>query len=268
MEIMFRGGIRLAGFCREHIPFSYRTLFLTIKSFRLAFMMLALVCVPLLCLDVAAAGTIDDFEDGVINTGVWAIGQGNYAGGTGFGIVSESNGQLVLDCTDDQRYGAGVAAAVLRDAYVGVPVLFSFDLSIEDTSFADTSYIPRISFEVSSLNTADYVTGVGHPKEIVYDVKHDQLATNFAISGVYYFFIDPIAQEARLYDNSDDSLLGSVSYAHFGGDPYIAFNAYTDVDQGMAHTIFKLNEVIEVPEPTTLVLLGMGYFGVMYRHRV
>ncbi len=244
---------------QTHIPI------LAINRYRLA-VMLTLASILALSVDASMAGTIDDFEDGVIDTNVWAIGEGNYAGGVGVGTVSESNGQLILDSYDGERHGAGVASAVLKNAYLGVKVLFSFDLSIEDTSFADPSYIPRISFEVSSRNTSDYVTGVWPPKEVVYEIKHDQIATSFALSGTYYFLIDPLTQEARLYDNSDDSLLGAASYTHFVGEPYIAFNAYTDVDQGAAHTVFKLYEISEIPEPASLVLLVIGSVALVRRN--
>ena len=227
---------------------------------------LAIVLSPQLC--SAAGGLIDDFEDGVIDTTLWAIGEGNYDGGNGWGTVDESNGRLILDSFDGEQYGAGVSYAILKQSFVDVPVLFSFDLTIYDSTLSGPPYIPDFTFMLTDDYQAVIPSGMGRNVAAVYAIVHDQQQPTNQYSGTYYFFLDSTVKEARLYNATDDSLLGWVSYAHFdGNDPYIAFDAYTDAYSGSISERFELKEISVVPEPATLGLMLVGGLVLLRRRR-
>jgi len=225
------------------------------------------VVIGLMAGQAASSIVIDDFEDGVINTTLWSVAEGNYAGGAGGGSVSEFNGALVLESHDTEFYGGGVACAVLRQSIQDVPVRFSFDLTLFDDTLSGP-YIQHMHFGITDHDQADSPAGPGPAYENVYLINHDQQQQTNHYSGIYYFVLDSAAKEARLYDAADDSLLGSTSYASFGNkDPYFVFNAYTDTDCGSVSTTFALTEVSVVPEPATAGLFLLSGLLVARRRR-
>ncbi|MEW6249805.1 MAG: PEP-CTERM sorting domain-containing protein [Planctomycetota bacterium] len=226
----------------------------------------ARACLPLCLLALAGLSAspargelIDDFEDGIINPTLWTARGGNYGGGPGWGSVTEQGGALMLQCQDTQRYGAGVSCVILRRSIVDMPVYFSFDCTIYDDTL-DGRYVPVVDFRLTGRDTANAPTGLEPPRTYVYQIRHDQRQQTNHVSGVYYYFVDSAAREARLYNAAGNTLLGTASWADFGSlPPYIAFDAYADTDNGTIINTLALHEIwYEVPEPTALLLFLAG----------
>lgn len=209
---------------------------------------------------------IDDFEDGIINTDRWCTLQGALYPGyeeQGWGEVYERDGKLTLT-SFDQGDGAGVAVAVLKQMYLDVHVRFSFEATIYDIT-PGGPYSPHIEFMIIDNGNIDNWLGQGYHNKIVYAIEHDLQHNPTQVSGLYDYYFDSTTKEARIYDASNNVPLGSVSYADFSSGPYICFEAYTDSNGGYITETISINEIYTVPEPATLLLLGIG--GLFIRKR-
>jgi hypothetical protein len=230
---------------------------------RIHIFVLALVLTIQIC--PVMAEVIDDFEDGVINTDLWCIAQGNWGGEGGWGEVYETGGQLVLTSFDPDQYGGGVADAVLKVNYFDVRIQFSFELTMYDDTLDGGQYTPVNTFMITGKNTIDNWSQLWETYEVVYNIRHDQQNNTNQFSGTYYYYFDSALKEARLYDASNDALLGSASYADFASGPYIWLTAYSDTYDGYVEETLTINEISVVPEPATLFLLTLG--GLVLRRR-